>query len=57
MISLVKYRIKYASNIVIDTEIFIKQVDDDIISLFKYKIKWVSNIVLTLRPVIGRAVI
>ena len=26
-------------------------------SLFKYKIKWVSNIVLTLRPVIGRAVI
>ena len=26
-------------------------------SMFKYKIKWVSNIVLTLRPVIGRAVI
>ena len=44
MISLVKYKIKDASNIVIDTETFIKQVDDDIISLFKYKIKWVSNI-------------
>ena len=30
MISLVKYKIKYASNIVIDTETFKKQVDDDI---------------------------
>ena len=46
MISLVKYKIKDASNIVSDTETFINWVDDDMISLVKYKIKGESNIAM-----------
>ena len=53
MNSLVKYMIWGECNTIIETVSYMNLVHDDM----NFMVKWVSNIVLTLRPVIGRAVI